>query len=244
MTWAFKQNLDPAKKVVLLALADYADDDNACWPKMQTLAQKSSMSERSVRTRVRQLEEDGLIATEKRERDDGSQTSNRYVLVGMTPRQNLPAPPANSCRPPRQTVAALEPSLEPSLNTLPNPSQEAFEKAWLSWPRKTKKQAANKAWAKAVVEYKKSIVAGSDSPHEGLLDTVTRYGDAYGRTTDEKYVPHLSSWLNGARWTDPMPGQPSTPERKASSASPVIPAGHVPVFDDNTGRIIGSRPAS
>lgn len=116
LTWAFDQYLEPAKKVVLLALADYADDTGRCWPSQETLTKKTSLSIRTIRTHLHVLADFGLITVEERRRADGGRTSNVYVLQ-MTPRQILPGPPATVDRAPRQTVAAIqEPSKEPSSN--------------------------------------------------------------------------------------------------------------------------------
>jgi hypothetical protein len=81
MTWAFKQHLRPAEKIVLLALADFAGERHECWPSMETLADKSSLTARSVRTIIRGLEDAGLVHTQVRLRPNGSQTSNVYTLA-------------------------------------------------------------------------------------------------------------------------------------------------------------------
>ncbi|MEL7820991.1 helix-turn-helix domain-containing protein, partial [Pseudomonas aeruginosa] len=38
MNWAWEQPLSPVPKLVLMALADNADDHGYCWPKMKTIA--------------------------------------------------------------------------------------------------------------------------------------------------------------------------------------------------------------
>lgn len=115
LTWAFSQDLEPAKKIVLLALADYADDSGRCWPSQETMTAKTSLSVRSIRTQLRALEAQGLIVTTQRKRPDGGRSSNEYVLA-VTPRQNLPGPPAATHRGPRQTVAGAPGTLLPSKN--------------------------------------------------------------------------------------------------------------------------------
>lgn len=49
--------------LMLLALADFADDDGRCWPAVKTLAEKARMSERNARYVLRALEQAGEIAT-------------------------------------------------------------------------------------------------------------------------------------------------------------------------------------
>lgn len=80
MNWAWRQTLAPTLKLVLMALADAADDQGVCWPSVSTLARKCSVSTRTVRRALRVLVDQGLLVAEPRRRPDGSSTSNRYCL--------------------------------------------------------------------------------------------------------------------------------------------------------------------
>lgn len=81
MTWAFKQDVRPTQKMVLLVLADHANDNGECWPSIATIARKASMSATSVKRNLADLEKTGLIRRERRKRSDGSWTSSRYFLA-------------------------------------------------------------------------------------------------------------------------------------------------------------------
>lgn len=63
MNWVFQNS--PAtlgKRLVLLALADHADDEGFdAYPSVATIAQKARMSERAVQYALRQLEDDAAI---------------------------------------------------------------------------------------------------------------------------------------------------------------------------------------
>lgn len=48
INWAFSLPLPPKQKLVLLALADYADDAGVCWPSTRMLSKKSGLSLRMV----------------------------------------------------------------------------------------------------------------------------------------------------------------------------------------------------
>ena len=52
---------DATGKLVLLALADYANDAGECWPAVVSLAEKCSLSERATRNALRRLEAAGWI---------------------------------------------------------------------------------------------------------------------------------------------------------------------------------------
>ena len=51
------------QRLVLLALADFANDDGEAWPSLKTLAAKSLLSEREIRYALRRLERLGEIKT-------------------------------------------------------------------------------------------------------------------------------------------------------------------------------------
>ena len=81
MNWAWRQALTPTLKLVLMALADAADDQGICWPSVSTLAKKCTVSTRTVQRSLRVLIDSGLLIAEARQRRDGSSTSNRYRLL-------------------------------------------------------------------------------------------------------------------------------------------------------------------
>ena len=69
-----------ATLLVLLALADYANDNGICWPGVPALAKKARVSERYVRELLGDLEDGGYIT---RELNAGPSGVNTYkVLVG------------------------------------------------------------------------------------------------------------------------------------------------------------------
>ena len=58
-------NMSPTNKLVLLALADCADDAGKCWPSVATLAAKCCLSKRSVLRAIDALENDGFVSPQK-----------------------------------------------------------------------------------------------------------------------------------------------------------------------------------
>jgi hypothetical protein len=91
MNWAWQQALTPTLKLLLMALADAADNQGVCWPSISTLAKKCSVSTRTVQRSLRVLIDSGLLTAESRRRRDGSSTSNRYRLL-ITEGDNLSPP--------------------------------------------------------------------------------------------------------------------------------------------------------
>jgi DNA-binding transcriptional ArsR family regulator len=53
------------QKLVLLAIADCANDEGVAWPSIQTIARKSGASARTVQRHIREIEEAGLLEREE-----------------------------------------------------------------------------------------------------------------------------------------------------------------------------------
>lgn len=78
--WALKQRTESASaKLVLIKLADNANDDGRCFPSMAYIAEHCEMSVRTVRDQIRRLEEKGLLITERRQQE-GVWLPNAYRL--------------------------------------------------------------------------------------------------------------------------------------------------------------------
>lgn len=82
ITWAFAQTTDgPGPKLVLIALANRADDSGVTWAGQETMAGDCSMSVRAVRDNMKRLEAAGMLARIQRFRKNGSRTSDWIVLA-------------------------------------------------------------------------------------------------------------------------------------------------------------------
>ena len=80
MNWAWEQVLPPVPKLLLMALADAADDEGGCWPAIRTLATKSCLSTRTVQRILKGFEESGVLVVSPRFTPTGRQTSSFYRL--------------------------------------------------------------------------------------------------------------------------------------------------------------------
>jgi hypothetical protein len=81
MSWAFGQPLSGNEKVVLLAIADFANDDGLCWPSIPSIAKKACVSVRTVQRIISELLEQNYLSVDRRLSADGRSTSNCYNLV-------------------------------------------------------------------------------------------------------------------------------------------------------------------
>ena len=78
---AFDLDIRPSgRKFVVVALANFADENDSCWPSHKTVAEMTGMSLRAVRRNIASLQQDGLISKERRRRPDGSWISQQYIL--------------------------------------------------------------------------------------------------------------------------------------------------------------------
>lgn len=108
-------DLSPSQKLVVISLADQANDEGVCWPSMASLMRRTCLSERAVRNALRDLEAGGYLRTHHRE---GRSSYYTVTPAAGAPRQEMPdtpapraAHPGTTCRTPRQQVPP-----EPSLN--------------------------------------------------------------------------------------------------------------------------------
>jgi Helix-turn-helix domain len=77
ITWAWQARVgDPAAKLVLMKLADQANDDGICWPSQRTLSEHLEMPERTLRRKLEILTARHLIEVVRR-----ANRSNVYKLA-------------------------------------------------------------------------------------------------------------------------------------------------------------------
>ena len=72
---------NPLRKLVLLKLADNANDQGECWPSYQYIADQCEMSKRSVMMHINKLIEDGFLKKEHRLGGEKGNKSNVYTLM-------------------------------------------------------------------------------------------------------------------------------------------------------------------
>jgi hypothetical protein len=187
VVWALHQpNLTPAQKIVLLMLSDRHNPDLGCFPSVGLMASDCNMSRSSVFNHLAALELAGLIVRVGRCRSDGKQTSNQYELKFGLGVQNLDGGGPETRR---GTVQNVDTNNHITINHVIEPNM--FDDAWASYPRKIAKGNARKAWVNAI---KKTDEASLCAALNAYIKSIAG--------NDSKYIPHLSTWLNGERWGD------------------------------------------
>ena len=158
VAWAISQRVgSPTGKALLICLANYANEKGECWPSQTTIAREAELGERATLDWLQKLEAQGLITRTRRNRRDGSRTSDLFQLaIGakVSVETNQPAKtagrknqaaksaarPGTRCRGVRHEVPGNEPSLDPSPESSSLPSKDPerrkgdFNQFWEDWP--------------------------------------------------------------------------------------------------------------
>lgn len=94
MAWAINQKTGgPATKAILMCLANYADDNNRCFPSQKAIAEEAEISVRTVRDGLTHLINIGLISKVHRSRMNGTRTSDLFTV--NVPHKTYPAKSAS-----------------------------------------------------------------------------------------------------------------------------------------------------
>lgn len=210
MSAVWGMDLSTTDKMVLLALADWSNDDGVCWPSMAQLEVKTSLTNRAIRASVARLKEAGHLSREER--------SGKGVIYTLHPGTTF-RPEANAPR--NETTLTPEPRSTNTSRTIITSEAKAssvsvkprkadiaagFLAFWQAYPKRVGKDAAAKSFDKAMSRIKE------DDPLSVILAGIER---ALPGWDDPQFIPNPATWLNQGRWADDAP----TPRRETRNAS-------------------------
>lgn len=226
MTEVWRLDLPPSDKMVLLALADAANDDGVTWMALESkegvkldLIKKTSLSRRAIQGALKRLCEAGYLS-----RVDRPGKGVIWTVKGCTscaPQEMRPAADA-----PGGAAGAPKPSTNPHTSSEGKPSSEdartaSFDVFWKAYPAKTGKGAARRAFEAAARKIRKD---GGD-PLGVMLAALDR-AVASARWNDPTYTkPNPDTWLSQERWEDDY-GPPA--DGRSRQTSTVAPAAMSP----------------
>lgn len=226
MTEVWRLDLPPSDKMVLLALADAANDDGVTWMALESkegvkldLIKKTSLSRRAIQGALKRLCEAGYLS-----RVDRPGKGVIWTVKGCTscaPQEMRPAADA-----PGGAAGAPKPSTNPHTSSEGKPSSEdarttSFDVFWKAYPAKTGKGAARRAFDAAARKIRKD---GSD-PLGVMLAALDR-AVASVRWNDPTYTkPNPATWLSRERWEDDY-GPPA--DERSRQTGTVAPAAMSP----------------
>lgn len=112
-------------RFVLLAIADYANDEGQAWPSIAGLCRKTCMSERGIQTVIRRLESTGWLSIEV---GGGRRNCNLYTI--KTPHMDAETPqemhPAGNAPPHMDAETPQMDAINPA-HAAPEPSRTIIE---------------------------------------------------------------------------------------------------------------------
>lgn len=232
---------NPLRKLILIKLADNANDNGECWPSYQHVADQCEVSRSTVKSHIRALEEMGLLKRECRRKGELNQSNVFYLTLDNA--QQIPpesggagAALGGGAGAAPRTYHSFEPVNEPKnimfehvrteCEKTPDRHEEtdkAFEEIfWCAGMRKAGKKNAASAFRTQFREWRKTT-RGTASEFATMLaeDIACRNGKQFGF---DRLLP--SSYLNGQRWNDEKP-ETIQPQSKPSSAITVSKTGYV-----------------
>lgn len=200
---------NPLRKLVLIKLADNANDLGECWPSYQHIADQCEIDRSTVRKHIKHLEGQGLLRVENREGPKGNSSNLYYLTLGGVGRNSPDVGPESTGVGPRPTGGVgpestrTSHSSEPINESVKEPkdlaesSAETFARFWSIYPSKKSKGTAEKVWAKLKPDqplFERIIAAVLE---QKLTEAWTKDGG--------QFIPHPATWLNGKRWDDEVP---------------------------------------
>ncbi len=189
LDWASKQVTgNPNRKSVLITLANFADEENKCFPSIKTIMKITELSESTVKRCLKDLELANFIAKEQRYEtflgNSKRQTSNMYFLQGGVQGDT------------HGVQKDIGGGVRVNSHVTNNKNHiycQDFLKVWNAYPRKDgSKKKAYEIWTK--ITEKDCIIIKKD-----LFNHVEKY-NKLNKNKDLKFIPHFTTWLNQRRW--------------------------------------------
>jgi len=199
--------------LMLLAIADFSDDDGNAYPAVQTLAQKCRMKPRNANVIMAALRASGELEVRQNEGPRGTNLY-RIVLDGKPLQeitgvqrnagvQRLAPSPAKACSKPLQGLTdepsvnhqepsssreAKKPHRSKSVDSVP----ECFDEFWIAYDKKVGRANSIKEW--------KLI-----KPDAALSQLIVTAAKSYSSAREQKYRKDPERWLKGRMWEDEAP---------------------------------------
>lgn len=214
-----RTDLSSTQKLVLLALADWANDEGLCWPSINRLAVKASMAGRSIQRIIRELEDAGFVR-----RDEVTGKGNKYwILSPLTdchPRHSV-TPPLTDCHPTPDTVSPNTSEIHhittKDIKALPNWLPVDAWNGWLEMRKQRKKPLTDRAASRAINKLEAMRDAGQDITEVLDRSTMNGWTDLYeikerangtNRTNQDGVSAAIDEMLGIGRTAKPVRRQP------------------------------------
>jgi hypothetical protein len=192
-----------SEKLLLIAWANYADENLRCYPSNRRLCDDTGLSDRQIRRLSGDLAERGLIHRTERYRPDGSRSSD-IVFLACLGGDKVSVGVGTSCPGGGDMVAAQNQSLnqEGSKEPISSPAaskavrDRVFLEAWKAYPAKGRERSKSQAKTAPIWREAARQAGGPDR----LLGAVKRYVAQDKTHKGECGPPAFDRWLRDGRW--------------------------------------------
>lgn len=205
------QGYTATEKLLLICIANYADDSGRAWPSNKRLSNDSALSERTIRTALKTLCDKGAITRTEREREDGSRGTDIIALQFVD--TQIAPPGAKSARGGAMVAgggAAIAPltTFEPSLNHQ-EPSPDDAKAIW-----QAQNPASRKASSADVLKALQAAVKRGHDPALIVASCQAYYAHPGQQKDAGRWAVSPCKLLDDDRWKDftPPPPKPIPPE--------------------------------
>lgn len=200
--WLRDKQLSLKAKGLLAQLMSHAPGWNVS---IRSLAEANDCGLDAIRTAVAELEQAGYLKRSQERSTEGQFAEVTWLTCDPSEKPSSDNP--TSANPTTKNTIHKNTSQKNNERTYAHASLERFEDFWKIYPRKAGKQAALKAWAKAIK------VADAET----IIEGARRYANDPNRK--DAFTAHGATWLNAGRWDDePMPERELTKEEKEERA--------------------------
>lgn len=213
MAAAWELELGSTDKLVLLALADWSNDDGICWPSNAQLCRKSGLSERAVRQCIGRLKDAGHLT-----RDEVPGKGVTYTVHLGRAADDTPARGAPGRKCPRHVVPKTPARGAPNTLGTTNTSPKAK-------PSERMRAAAKRASAlptgfKPEMAGKTAAVVDGWPPGrlDDEIDAFTDYHQAKG-TISKDWQASWRTWVRNSKKWEPRNGRQSAFNRPSAWAA-------------------------
>lgn len=206
MTLVWEMDLPDSDKLVLLALADCANDEGHCWPSVRSLVSKCSKSERTIQASIKRLEAEGHLIR----REVPGKGCNYTVL----PRSSC-APAKNA--PPQRTTPTPAAAADKPSRTINSEAKASSLRVVDHWNEVAEKHGFAKA---AVLDASRRQTLRLRLKEHGettLIRAIDRLGAVpwmRGEGRDSKWKPDLDFLLRPATLRKALEGAYGEDEKK------------------------------
>ena len=189
----------PTAKLVLIMLANYADENYSSYPSNSKLSDLCGCDERTIKRAIKTLVEDGLVRVTPRFGKDGKQTSNSFTIITHRGDKNDGVGVTKMTPNTVRDIPVIKESKRGDKNVYP----KEFQEWWDLYPRHDgSKKKAFEAWVKA-----QPLIDQDD------LVTATKMFARACHSKDKTFIAHATTWLNQRRWETVQEAQAITTNR-------------------------------